>query len=204
MLIIGLTGGIGCGKSAAADRFAYHSVPIIDADAIARELVTKDSDGLNQIANHFGNDYLASNGELDRAKLRQHIFEHPEAREQLEAILHPLIRNEMQTRAAQLDAPYCVFVIPLLIESPHAAPVDRILVIDCSEDTQRQRVMNRDGNTGEQVDAILASQATRRQRLAAADDVATNESTLDSLHRQIDQLHAGYLQLAGIKKVPTR
>ena len=195
MLIIGLTGGIGCGKSAAAARFAEHGVPVIDADDVAREVVQPGREGLRQIIETFGEDMLTPDGTLDRAKLRKRIFSDPAARESVEAILHPLIRQRMQQLAQQVSAPYCLFVIPLLLETGQQEIVDRVLVVDCPPDLQRRRVRERDGSEPEEIEAILAAQVPRDRRLQAADDIIENDREPAHLPDQVDKLHALYTRL---------
>jgi dephospho-CoA kinase len=196
MLKIGLTGGIACGKSAVATGFAELGVPVIDADVLARELVASGQPALAEIAHELGDEFITPDGGLDRARLRRHIFNDAGARKRLEAILHPRIAAEMQARAARLDAPYCLLVIPLLIEAGQQSLVDRILVVDCPEELQRHRLAARDGAAPEQISAILASQIQREQRLAAADDVITNDGTPAQLQARVAELHARYLGLA--------
>ncbi len=196
MLKIGLTGGIGSGKSAAAREFAALGVPVIDTDRIARELVTPGSPLLDRIAEHFGPDILTAAGALDRAALRRHVFADPAARQRLEAILHPPILAEMQRRAEAETAPYVILVIPLLAETGAAGLVDRVLVVDVPEDLQRQRVAARDNLTDAEIDAILAAQCKRDARLKIADDIIDNSGELAALRARVHELHEKYLTLA--------
>lgn len=196
MLIIGLTGGIASGKSTVARLFRGLGVPIIDADEISRELVEPGSICLDQIAAEFGNVILDSDSRLDRRKLRELIFNDPSARRRLEAILHPAIRREMQCRVDKLDSPYCILVIPLLIEANQRDLVDRVLVVDVAVDVQRQRLRERDHATETLIDAMLSAQTDRQTRLAAADDVLTNDSNLADLDQQVRSLHQRYQTLA--------
>lgn len=197
MFTIGLTGGIGSGKSAAAERFAELGVPVIDTDVIAHALTRPDSRALDAIRASFGEAVIAADGSLDRPMLRRRVFGDPAARRQLEAILHPLILHEVKTRLAALSAPYAVAVIPLLVETgAYDSLLDRIAVVDCPEELQIARTVARSGLTREEVSAILAAQATRRARLAAADDVIVNTGTLAALRDEIDALHQRYLTLA--------
>ena len=195
-LLIGLTGGIASGKSTVAQRFMDLGVPVIDADVAAREVVAPGKPGLQQVIDRFGSRVVAENGELDRRALREIIFSDPDARRDLEAILHPLIRTDMDRNAAAAVGPYIVMAIPLLIEGGSRDRVDRILVVDVDEAVQLQRVMARDHCSAEQAQAILASQAPRSARLAAADDVLPNGGTVTELRQAVDALHQQYLRLA--------
>jgi dephospho-CoA kinase len=195
-LLIGLTGGIASGKSTVAQRFMDLGVPVIDADVAAREVVAPGKPGLQQVIDRFGSRVVAENGELDRRALREIVFSDPDARRDLEAILHPLIRAEMDRSAAVAVGPYIVMAIPLLIEGGSRDRVDRILVVDVDEAVQLQRVMARDHCSAEQAQAILASQAPRSARLAAADNVLPNGGTVTELRQAVDALHQQYLRLA--------
>jgi len=195
-LRIGLTGGIASGKSTVAQRFVELGVPVIDADAAARAVVAPGTPGLAAVSERFGPRVLAQNGELDRRALRNLIFEDPESRRDLEAILHPLIQADMERRAEAAVGPYVVMAIPLLVEGGARDRVDRILAIKVDEVLQLQRVIARDGCTPEQAQAILASQANRSARLAAADDVLLNTGTVTDLRQAVDRLHERYLRLA--------
>ncbi|WP_245921665.1 dephospho-CoA kinase [Bowmanella denitrificans] len=199
-MIIGLTGGIGSGKSKVSDLFAAKGIEIIDADILAREVVEPGAPALAKIAQHFGKDMLQADGQLDRRALRQRIFSHPQDKTWLNELLHPLIRQLMQERTAAARSPYCILAIPLLVENQLQSLVDRILVVDVEESAQRTRVISRDNVSADQVDAILASQASRSQRLAAADDIIDNNGTINNLIEQVDKLHADYLsQIAKLK-----
>jgi len=195
-LRIGLTGGVASGKSTVAQRFVELGVPVIDADTAARAVVAPGKLGLAAVSKRFGPRVLAENGELDRRALRDLIFEDPGSRRDLEAILHPLIRADMEQSAELAVGPYVVMDIPLLVEGGSRDRVDRILVVDVDETMQLQRVMARDGCTEQQARAILASQASRRARLAAADDVLLNAGTVTDLRQAVDHLHERYLRLA--------
>ncbi|MDT8387659.1 MAG: dephospho-CoA kinase [Thiogranum sp.] len=196
-LRIALTGGIGSGKSEVARRFAELGAPIIDTDIIARKLVEPGAPALEEIVALFGADILDPGGHLDRAALRKRIFADSGKREQLEAILHPRIRESAVAQADQLDARYCLLVIPLLLETGGDYPVDRVLVVDTPPELQYQRVAVRDGLSDHEIAAILATQVERQQRLAAADDVIVNEGSLGALQSQVNDLHLLYLALAG-------
>ena len=196
MLRIGLTGGIGSGKSTAAELFAALGVPVIDADVIARELVEPGQPALAEIVAAFGADVVDVQGRLDRRSLRARVFADPAERRRLEAILHPRIHAEMARRTAARSAPYVLLVIPLLFEADQRDLVDRVLVVDVSPEVQRLRVGGRDGLTAEQVDAMLAAQWDRRRRLDQADDVIDNNGDLDALQHQVNDLHRRYLASA--------
>lgn len=195
-LRIGLTGGIASGKSTATQRFAELGVPVIDADVVSRKVVEPGSPGLAQVVAHFGARVLAD-GRLDRRALRELIFKDSSLRQALDAILHPLIRAEMERDAAQAQAPYVIMAIPLLVEGGNSGKrVDRVLVIDADETLQIQRLQARDGSSAEQARLILDSQASRSARLAAADDVLLNSGSVAELRQAVDRLHEQYLQLA--------
>jgi dephospho-CoA kinase len=195
-LRIGLTGGIASGKSTVAQRFTDLGIPVIDADVAARAVVEPGTVGLAQVVERFGSGILDANGALDRRALRNLIFNDSSARRDLEAILHPLIRAAMERSAEAAAGPYIVMAIPLLVEGGLANRVDRILVVDVDESSQLQRVMARDGSSLEQARAILASQASRSARLAAADDVLLNSGTVTDVRQAVDLLHQRYLRLA--------
>jgi len=197
MLTIGLTGGIGSGKSTVADCFVRLGAPVIDADALARELVEPGMPALRQIAAEFGADALTADGDLDRARMRRLVFANAERRKRLEAILHPLIRQEMQRRIKKLERPYCILVIPLLLETGQSDLVQRILVVDAPETLCRQRVQERDKLTDTEISAIMDTQIAAKQRRAAADDIIVNDADLASLQEQVEKLHRHYLELAG-------
>jgi|SRR5579859_2933752 len=195
-LRIGLTGGIASGKSTVAQRFAELGVPVIDADESARIVVAPGSPGLDEVVSKFGENLLTPDGTLDRRLLRDLIFSDPARRRELEAILHPLIRADMEFRASHASGPYLVMAIPLLIEGGGRDRVDRVLVVDVDKQLQLKRIMERDGNTLEQAKAILAAQAGRAARLQAADDVLPNMGSLSELRHGVDQLHRYYVELA--------
>jgi len=199
-LRIGLTGGIASGKSMVAQRFTELGVPVIDADVAARAVVAPGTPGLAGVIERFGPAVLTESRDLDRRALRDLIFSNPGARRDLESILHPLIRADMERSADQAVGPYIVMAIPLLIEGGPSDRVDRILVVDVDEAVQLRRVMERDGCTAQQARAILASQASRSARLAAADDVLQNAGTVTDLRQAVDRLHERYLRLAEIQR----
>jgi dephospho-CoA kinase len=196
MLIIGLTGGIGCGKSTVADYFAQLGIPVLDADQLARELVAPGHPALEEIVAAFGPEILRADGTLDRTRLRRRVFADPEQRRHLEAILHPRIYAEMRQRSQTLNSPYCIWVIPLLLETGKTALVDRVLVVDTPEALQRERVLLRAGMDNDTLDAILRSQVSRNERLRAADDVIANNADLAQLQQRVTALHRRYLALA--------
>jgi dephospho-CoA kinase len=196
-LRIGLTGGIASGKSTVTQRFTELGVPVIDADVASRSVVEPGQPGHAQVVQRFGTGVLDANGRLDRRALRNLIFKDSSLRQALDAILHPLIRADMEREAARAKAPYVVMAIPLLVEGGTAQQrVDRVLVVDADETLQIERLHARDGSSEEQARAILASQASRAARLAAADDVLLNTGTVAELRQAVDRLHEQYLHLA--------
>ncbi|MCM2309617.1 MAG: dephospho-CoA kinase [Sulfuritalea sp.] len=201
--VVGLTGGIGSGKSAAADLFAERGILVVDTDAIAHALTAPGGAAMPAIRAEFGATVAAADGALDRAAMRAIVFADGSAktmaRQRLEAILHPMIRRESE-RLLAADAarsPYAILMVPLLIEAgSYRERVDRIAVVDCAEATQIARVMGRNGLAREEVQRILAAQATRAERLAVADDVIDNDGDLAALRPQIERLHVNYLAYA--------
>lgn len=198
MFIIGLTGGIGSGKSTVADRFARLGVPVIDTDAIARELTAPGGAALALIHEAFGDAVICADGTLDRAALRRLVFADSSARLRLEAILHPRIRHAVEGAIATLHAPYVLVVIPLLVETGgYRDLLNRVLVVDCPEPMQIERVMARSGLTHDEVVAVIAAQAGRAERLAAADDVIINAGSAEALATEVEALNGRYRALAG-------
>ena len=195
-LIIGLTGGIGSGKSTVAGIFQQLGVPVIDADVIARALVAPGQPALKEIIKAFGPDSVDASGVLDRNRLRKLVFSDPEQRRRLEAILHPRIRLEIIALTTNIQTPYCIVVIPLLLETDQRDLVDRILVVDTGVDKQLARVTMRNGLSEYEITAIIAAQASRDQRLAAADEVINNDGSLDELAPQVRAQHEKYLKIA--------
>ncbi|SDW82892.1 dephospho-CoA kinase [Pseudomonas syringae] len=195
--ILGLTGGIGSGKSAAAQCFINLGIDTVDADHAARWVVEPGRPALEQIATHFGNSVLQPSGELDRGALRKLIFENPEQRRWLEALLHPLVNQEIVSYLAKAKSPYAVLVSPLLIESGQSRMVQRLLVIDVPRQVQIERTMLRDRSSQEQVEAILKVQIQRDERLRHADDVLTNDRDHAWLTSEVERLHHFYLTLCG-------
>jgi dephospho-CoA kinase len=197
--ILGLTGGIGSGKSAAAEHFSALGVHTVDADQAARWVVEPSRPALAQIASHFGPDILLADGQLNRPALRAHIFSQPEERRWLERLLHPLIRQEIIAALGKASSPYAILVSPLLIESKQTQLTQRVLVIDIPEALQLERAMLRDRADESQIRAILEVQIKREERLKHADDVLINDGTLSHLHEQVERLHRFYLTLQGGK-----
>ncbi|MGB5442184.1 MAG: dephospho-CoA kinase [Gammaproteobacteria bacterium] len=195
-LVIGLTGGIGSGKTTVADGFAALGVPVIDADLIARELVEPGQPALDQIRTLFGAECLSADGRLDRALVRRRIFADESLRHRLEAILHPDIRNRINDLIAEVRTAYCIVVIPLLLETGQDDLIDRILVVDAPEEEQIKRVAARDKLSHNAVMTIMGTQADRQTRLAAADDIIANNSDLETLMSQIRSLHRRYLEIS--------
>ena len=197
--VVGLTGGIGSGKSAVADLFAARGILVVDTDAVAHALTAPGGAAMPALRAEFGAAVAAADGALDRAAMRARVFADPAARKRLEAILHPMIRSESE-RLLAADAarsPYAILMVPLLVEAgSYRERVDRIAVVDCAEATQIARVMSRNGLAREEVERILAAQATRAERLAAADDVIDNDGDLAALRPQIERLHVNYLAYA--------
>lgn len=199
MLKIGLTGGIASGKSTICELFAELGVSIIDADIIARQLVSPGQPTLLLLANTFGDSIINADGSLNRARLRERIFADPLERRQLDAIMHPLVYAEIAASVAKLSSSYCVIVIPLLLETEKSHIVDRILVVDCPEATQLERLMSRNEIGQTEALAMIGSQFTRAQRLAKADDVIDNSGKAGDLAEQVKSLHNFYLSLATVR-----
>ncbi len=194
---VGLTGGIGCGKSTVADLFAALGATIVDTDVIAHALTAPQGAAMPAIVAEFGPDFAQPDGALDRARMRTLVFSDATARARLEAILHPRIRAATEAAGQAATGAYVIYVVPLLIESGSwRERVTRVLAIDCSEDTQVARVMQRSQLSADEVRAIMATQVTRARRLAEADDVVDNDSGLDALQAQVQALHERYLALS--------
>lgn len=194
---VGLTGGIGCGKTTVADMFAELGASLVDTDQIAHSLTAPQGSAMPALVAEFGPEFAAADGSLDRARMRSLVFSDSGARHRLEAILHPRIRDAALAAAAIATGPYVILVVPLLIESgTWRQRVTRVLAIDCPEEVQIARVMTRNGLSEDQVRAIMATQVTRAQRLAAADDIVTNDAGIDALRPQITRLHANYLDFS--------
>lgn len=199
MLKVGLTGGIGCGKSTVAKIFADLRIPVLDADEVAHRLVEKGQPALTQIRQAFGDDILFPDGSLNRAKLRECIFTDAEQKQKLEAILHPLVYQSLQAELEPLLAPYCIICVPLLFETGMTHFVDRILVIDCPIETQVERIKTRDKLPAERIQSIIASQATRDFRRANANDLIDNSGSDYWLAEQVKKLHNLYLSLSACR-----
>ena len=194
-IIIGLTGGIGCGKSTSSDEFARLGINIVDADIIAREVVAPNSPGLLAIVTRFGHDVIAADGSLDRAKLRKIIFAEPAQTQWLNALLHPLIRDEMERQLQASQSPYTILSVPLLLENNLDELCDRVLVVDVNEATQLARVSRRDHSDIATINAIIAAQIDRSNRLAKADDIIDNSGNIPESLAQVRKLHDFYTEL---------
>ncbi|WP_413488845.1 dephospho-CoA kinase [Shewanella baltica] len=195
--VVGLTGGIGSGKTTVANLFAAEGITLVDADIVARDVVAQGSKGLEAIVSHFGIEMLTPEGELDRAKLRQRIFSHPEEREWLNQLLHPMIRQEMLAQVEKATSAYVIMVVPLLFENGLDRLVNRTLVVDISPELQINRTVKRDNVDASQVNNIISSQCSRSEKLARADDIIDNQGEISSLKREVLALHQRYLQLSG-------
>tara|TARA_R110002153_G_scaffold3739_5_gene17925 strand:- start:1323 stop:1946 length:624 start_codon:yes stop_codon:yes gene_type:complete len=194
--VVGISGGIGSGKTTVTDLFAKYGIEVIDADVIAREVVEPGTPALAAIVAKFGESVLDLAGSLDRAKLRTLVFEDTEVKNWLNQLLHPAIREQMLLQTQQAKSAYCLLSVPLLVENKLYQQVDRVVIVDVDEQTQLQRTLLRDKTNEQQIRAIMSAQATRQQRLAVADDVIDNNGKADDLAKQVTQLHQGYLQLA--------
>ncbi len=196
LLRVGLTGGIGSGKTTVCNYFIKHDVPIIDADIISRKVVEPGAPGLNNIIKEFGTSVLTKNHQLDRVLLRKLIFNNFEQREKLNSILHPLIYKEIDRQIYTLSAPYCIISIPLLIETGGDKYVDRILLVDTEVESQLERASARDDSDQTQIGKIVHSQTSRESRLSVVDDIINNDGNLEELEKCVDNLHQFYLDLA--------
>jgi len=197
MLVIGLTGGIGSGKSEVSRRFAALGVPVVDTDLVSRELVSAGSPALAEIATGLGSEFITADGELYRRRLREAIFRDQALKTRLEDILHPRIRDRVATIVAGLTAPYAIVVIPLLLEGRYPIPVDRILVVDAPEELQVARIQARDEVDADAARRVLARQESREARRAVADDLILNDADIHALDARVRELHRTYLALAG-------
>ena len=194
--VVGLTGGIGSGKSAATAIFEKHGIDIVDADEVARYVVEVGSEGLQQIAAHFGETILLEDGSLNRAALREKVFAAEEEKIWLNSLLHPLIRSRMQQLISESTSSYCILSVPLLVENKLTEMCNHVVVVDCPEAMQLERALKRDGSTEQTIKSIMASQASRKERIDAANDVLDNSTTLDALASQVSTLHQKLLSLA--------
>lgn len=202
--VVGLTGGIGSGKSTIADEFARLGVAIVDADAIAHSLTAPGGSAIAAIREAFGDTFIAADGSMDRAAMRERVFGRPEERARLEAILHPLVRSESARQVHACTSTYCMLMVPLLVEASRHDPAwrdrfDRILVVDCREETQIARVMSRNGFGEAAVRRIMAAQASRAERLAHADDVIENDGPREGLAARVAPFHESYLAQAALR-----
>lgn len=196
--VVGLTGGIGSGKSAVADMFSALGIAVVDTDQIAHELTASSGAAMPAIQKRFGTSFVTAEGALDRPRMRNLAFSDPSARQDLEAILHPMIRERSQAQVDAALSAYVVLVVPLLLESGnYRQRVDRVLVVDCDENTQIERVQRRSGLDTDQIRAIIGAQIPRARRLALADDVIRNDDSLAALRSEVERLHVLYLSLAG-------
>jgi len=194
-MIIGLTGGIGSGKSAAANFFHSEGVTVLDADQLAREVIEQNTPGFQSIVDYFGSDIICEDGSIDRAKLRQEIFDDKEKKKAIESITHPLVRDLMAERIAASTSPYSIIMVPLIFETNSMSAYNRILVIDCDTKLQLERATLRDNNSSERIQKILDSQCSRTERLSIANDVIPNNDTLENLKTRSLAMHKFYLGL---------
>ncbi|GEA10667.1 dephospho-CoA kinase [Alteromonas sp. KUL49] len=188
-VVVGLTGGIGSGKSAVSDAFANIGISIVDADIVARQVVEKDTKGLSAIVEHFGTELLLSDGTLNRPALREKVFNNSAEKEWLNHLLHPLIREEMSRQLDVCEGPFCILSVPLLVENKLTTMCDYVVVVDCPESLQLQRAMRRDGSSEDTIKGIMAAQATRTERKAAASHIIDNSTSLEDLGRAVDTLY---------------
>ena len=202
MLKIALTGGIGSGKTTVTDYFRKLGVPVIDADETSHEVTQAGEPAVQKISDAFGDSVLDCDGNLDRTALRNIVFADPESRKLLESILHPEIRRRMNETASRTQSPYCLFSIPLLIETDQHTSYDRILVVEASEDRRRSWIQARSDLTQNEITAILSAQVSDEQRRRAADDLLMNDGGIDDLHARIERLHQTYLALSTAHKQP--
>lgn len=203
---VGLTGGVGSGKSTVADHFASHGVEVIDTDAIARELTSAKGAAMPLIVSTFGLEFADASGAMDRSRMRELVFSDPAARHRLERILHPLIRALVERRLSQVKTPYAILVVPLLAEhlADYRNDLDCILVVDCDDTQQLRRILNRPTLSERQARAMLAAQSIREDRLAIADDVIDNRGDLSSLAAQVAVLHEKYMRVACTKQADSK
>lgn len=187
--VVGLTGGIGSGKTAATDLFKQRGIDIVDADEVARDVVALGSEGLSKITERFGPAILLEDGSLNRAALREKVFANSEEKNWLNGLLHPLIRTRMQQLIGESSSPYCILSVPLLVENKLTEMCNYVVVVDCPETMQLERALKRDGSSAETIKSIMASQASREERIKAADKVLDNSTTLSALEDQVSKLH---------------
>jgi dephospho-CoA kinase len=197
-LVVGLTGGIGSGKSAAADEFARLGATVVDTDAIAHELTGPGGAAVAEVKHQFGSEFVDATGAMDRKRMRELVFSDPAQKQRLEALLHPMIRAESARRIGVATGPYTLLVVPLLVESAgYRERVGRVLVVDCPEDLRVARVRQRSALPEAEIRRIIASQVQRDKRMAAADDVIDNSRTIAAMQQRVRELHENYLKLAG-------
>jgi|TARA_B110000503_G_scaffold50457_1_gene81729 dephospho-CoA kinase len=192
-MIIGLTGGIGSGKSVAANHFTSHGITVIDADDLAKEVLEFNTHGYNEVLHHFGPSILDQSNFIDRSKLRIEVFNNPDKKQLLESIIHPLVRELMTSRIMLSQSIYSIVMVPLIYESQSMKSYDRILVLDCDESTQIERASLRDSNPKELIQKIMSTQCSREERLSIANDVLPNNGSLASLESKVKELHTFYL-----------
>lgn len=203
MLRVGLTGGIGSGKTAVSDHFAELGAPVIDTDVLAREVVEPGEPALEQLVDAFGRDILLDDGSLNRERLRATVFDDPEARRRVEAIVHPAIRQRLREQLKSLERqaePYCIIVVPLLVETDFQEMVDRVLVVEAPRERRIGWVMARSDMRRDEVEAIMESQASDEERASLAHDIIYNDGSLDDLKEKVDRLHAKYLVVPRLVK----
>ncbi|MDN7126348.1 dephospho-CoA kinase [Pseudidiomarina sp. 1APR75-33.1] len=200
MWVLGLTGGIGSGKTTVSDLFSSHGITVVDADVIARHILDQGTPALAAVTERYGKQALTDDGSLNRGWLREKIFAEPEEKDWLNQLTHPLIRSQLLEELEAAASPYVILSAPLLVENNLTRFCDRVLVVDVSEETQRQRTLARDKVSSDQIEQILAAQASRNERLAAADDVINNEGALSELAPQVKALHQDYLGRAHLKR----
>ena len=194
-MIVGLTGGIGSGKSAAAKFFVELGVDLIDADNLAKNVLNKNSKGYELFINEFGEQYLDNNKNIDRDLLRKTIFNDSDKKNKLENIIHPQVRSDIEEFIKTSKSDYCIVVVPLIYETKSSSYYDRILVIDCDEEIQTKRSAIRDNTENKEIKKIISKQASREERLSIADDVILNNRTLDSLKEEVIKLHKKYIKM---------
>ena len=194
-MIIGLTGGIGSGKSVAANFFQNEGITVIDADHLAREVIEKETPGFKSIVDYFGSDILDEDGSIDRGKLRREVFDNNEIKKVLESITHPLVRELMAERISAVQSPYSIIVVPLIYETKSMSAYNRILVIDCDTELQLERATSRDNNSNRLIQKIIDSQCSREERLSIANDVIPNNDSLENLKSRSLEMHKFYLGL---------
>ncbi|MCW8107079.1 dephospho-CoA kinase [Alteromonas ponticola] len=198
--VVGLTGGIGSGKSVVSQEFEKLGIDVIDADVVARDVVKTGTPVLNEIAAHFGSEVLHSDGSLNRALLRQRVFNDDAEKRWLNGLIHPAVREQMMTAIQHTTSPYCVLAVPLLIENNLTTMVDRVLVVDCPETLQIERASRRDGSDSKLIENIMRAQISRKERIKAADDIILNDGPLNRIPFLVKSLHSQYLSFSATKR----